>query len=103
MRRVKTFGAVEQSCVSGRQSRCIRTRMRQVCRRPSCDESQFHERFGDVKIGYLSESGRESEVLPFAAGPADAEKIRMPLIVRPRGAAERVERNGHRRAPDFFG
>src|SRR4029453_14395391 len=38
-----------------------------------------------------------------AASPADAEKIRMPQVVCPRLAAERVEGNSHRRAPDFFG
>src|SRR5262245_23114604 len=77
--------------------------MRQGCRRPSGEESQWYERFGDMKIRVLSECRREREVLPFAARPADAEKIRMPQVVCPRLAAERVERNGHRRAPDFFG
>src|SRR5262245_6490253 len=77
--------------------------MRQVCRPLSGYESQCHERFGDMKIRFISECRREREVLTFAARPADAEKIRMPLVVCPRLAAERVERNGHRRAPDFFG
>ena len=77
--------------------------MRQGCRRSSRDESQFHERFGDMKIGFFGECGREGEVLPFAARPADAEKIRMPQVVCPRYAAEGVVRNGHRSAPDFFG
>src|SRR5215470_4142491 len=77
--------------------------MRQVCRWPSGDESQCHEGFGDMKIRFLGECRSEREVLPFAARPADAEKIRMPQVVCPRLAAERVERNGHRRAPDFFG
>src|SRR5262249_49106262 len=66
-------------------------------------KSQWDKMFRDVIVRLRCERRGQSQIVALAVTPADAEKIRVPDIARLRLAAERVERNGHRHSPGFFG